>query len=73
MTLMSVCTDEKWKTTRRLLTPAFGPLMLRQHLKVFQEQAQILVDLLKVEAISGEIFDLWPYLINASIDTILDE
>ena len=52
------------------MTPAFGHVMLTQYIRVFDEQSEILVNMLQPEAAKGDLFDLWPFLINANIDII---
>jgi len=65
-----LCSAENWRTTKRLMQPAFALSMLTQYLLVFNEQSRILVDVLKTKAKSGEVFDFWSYVINANIDII---
>ena len=48
-------TGPKWKTRRRLLTPAFHYGILEDFAEVFQEQAAIFVEQLKVCFYVGQI------------------
>lgn len=55
------------------MSPAFGVSMLAKYVQVFEKQSKIFVNLLRPKAVSGETFDLWPFLINANIDVITGE
>ena len=50
-------TGDKWKSRRRLITPTFHFKILNDFVKVFQEQAEILVSHLEVGFLSfGALF-----------------
>lgn len=44
--------------------------MLNQYACVFNEQASILIEVLRPHANTGRSFDIGPFLVNASIDMI---
>ena len=47
--------------------------MLTQYLEAFNERNRILVDLLHPKAMSGEFFDIGPFLTNVNVDIITGE
>lgn len=62
----------KWKTRRRLLTPAFHYGILDDFAEVFQEQADIFVKKLKPLADSGDKFNICPDVTNCTLDVICE-
>ncbi|XP_065222526.1 cytochrome P450 4c21-like [Planococcus citri] len=62
---------EEWKKSRKMLSPAFNSEMLTKYADVFHRQASILVDELKIPAERGEIVDVWDYVMNTNLNTVL--
>eukprot|EP00112_Aurelia_sp_Birch-Aquarium-sp1_P013574 Seg2883.1 transcript_id=Seg2883.1/GoldUCD/mRNA.D3Y31 product="Cytochrome P450 4V2" protein_id=Seg2883.1/GoldUCD/D3Y31 len=65
-------TGSKWKTRRRLLTPAFHYGILEDFAEVFQEQSAIFVEQLKPLAINKEKFNICTYATNCTLDIICE-
>ncbi|XP_065221581.1 cytochrome P450 4C1-like [Planococcus citri] len=61
---------EEWKTSRKMLSPAFSSNMLLKYAEVFEKHSLEFVENLKPVAISGEEIDVWNWLTKASIDAI---
>uniref|UniRef100_A0A1I7SVN6 Cytochrome P450 n=1 Tax=Bursaphelenchus xylophilus TaxID=6326 RepID=A0A1I7SVN6_BURXY len=61
---------DKWRSRRKLITPAFHFSMLNQYHQVQDEEAKILVDVLERYAVSGESFDAFPYVKRCALDII---
>jgi len=64
----------KWKSRRRMLTPAFHFQILDDFMQVFNVQSRILCDLLNTKCSEqrpnyGE-FDIFPYILNCTLDVI---
>ena len=65
----------KWQMRRRLIAPAFSLDILNDFLIVFNDQAKILVDILK-ENLRGKQptelkeFDIIPYVSNCTLDIL---
>ncbi|XP_031342172.1 uncharacterized protein LOC116170124 [Photinus pyralis] len=62
-------TGQKWKSRRKLLTPAFHFQILDKYIDVFNKQGHILVEKLKERADSGP-FDIFPYVTLCTLDII---
>ncbi|GFR08849.1 cytochrome P450 4V2 [Trichonephila clavata] len=62
---------EKWKPRRKLLTPCFHIDILREHLTVFNERSQNLVEHLRQET-NKEFTYIGPPLVLTSIDIIYE-
>ncbi|KAG8177135.1 hypothetical protein JTE90_012016 [Oedothorax gibbosus] len=62
---------KKWKSRRKLLTPAFHFDILKDFLPVINEQSQILVNCLNKE-ISKEFIDIIPLMTYCSLDIICE-
>lgn len=56
-----------------MLTPAFHFGILEQFVQVFNEQSRILVNLLDDKADENEIFNVYPYITNCTLDIICGE
>ncbi|KAI6192065.1 Cytochrome P450 4V2 [Aphelenchoides bicaudatus] len=67
-----ISTGEKWRTRRKLLTPAFHFNMLNKFHASHDREAQILVKQLEVFAESGKEFDAYPFLKRCALDIICD-
>ncbi|XP_065646827.1 cytochrome P450 4V2 [Hydra vulgaris] len=65
-------TGSKWKTRRRLLTPSFHFSILNNFIKIFEEQASILVDKLAVAADNKEVVDVQVPIGLATLDIICE-
>lgn len=63
-------TGNKWRTRRKMLTPAFHFNVLNSFLSIYDDEAQILVEQLEKYADSGEIFNLFPYIKRCALDVI---
>eukprot|EP00794_Sanderia_malayensis_P012110 gene12110-13361_t len=63
---------KKWKTRRRLLTPAFHYGILNDFADVFMEQSNIFVKTLKPLAASRQKFNICPYVTNCALDIICE-
>lgn len=64
-------TVHKWKTNRRIISPLVNTnAMLRQFFSVFNEKNQILINNLQKELGKTQMFDLWDYIANTTLDTI---
>uniref|UniRef100_A0A0N4ZXQ8 Cytochrome P450 4V2 n=1 Tax=Parastrongyloides trichosuri TaxID=131310 RepID=A0A0N4ZXQ8_PARTI len=62
----------KWKSRRRLLTPTFHFNILKEFMKVFNNESKILVgELSKNTNIEGD-FDVFPYMKRCALDIICD-
>lgn len=65
---------EKWHSRRKLLTPAFHFKILEEFVPIFNEQADIMVEMLKdKECDSGRCFDIFPYITKCALDIICGE
>ncbi|XP_028401933.1 cytochrome P450 4V2-like [Dendronephthya gigantea] len=64
-------TGNKWKSRRRLLTPAFHYHILEDYIPVYLTQSSTLISLLKEKAGKGE-FDIAPYLRMFTLDVICE-
>ena len=63
-------TGEKWRNRRKLLTPAFHFNVLNSFLRIYDEEAQIMLKVLEQEADTGEIFNFFPYVKRCALDVI---
>lgn len=63
----------KWRSRRKLLIPAFHFKILHDFIPVFNEQANILTQKLKVESKKGTIIDLVPNVTACALDIICGE
>ncbi|XP_028416571.1 cytochrome P450 4V2-like isoform X1 [Dendronephthya gigantea] len=61
----------KWKSRRRLLTPAFHFKILNGFVSVYQKQSAVLVQLLQAKAGKGE-FNIVPYITHCVLDIICE-
>jgi len=63
----------KWKTRRRLITPAFHKHVLVDFVEVMNEKAEIMIDVLKNESKtnSGKVHMMWPITLCA-LDIIIE-
>lgn len=59
----------KWKTRRRQITPTFHFRILNDFIKVFEEQAAIMVSCLKKRVHQG-VFNIMPFISRCALDTI---
>ncbi|KAG8200759.1 hypothetical protein JTE90_006344 [Oedothorax gibbosus] len=63
--------DEKWRSRRKLLTPAFHFNILRDFLHVFNKQSKVLVDVLAGYT-KQEFVDMVPLVTRCSLDIICE-
>ncbi|CAB4010373.1 cytochrome P450 4V2 [Paramuricea clavata] len=64
-------TGNKWKSRRKLLTPAFHFKILNEFVSIHQKQSAILIQLLQAKADKGE-FDIVPYITLCVLDIICE-
>lgn len=60
---------KKWKTQRKILTPAFHFKILESYTDVFNTNATIMMDLLE-ENKGKEKFNILPFIDNCTLDII---
>ena len=67
-------THKKWRTRRKLLTPAFHFRILDDALHVFNEQGKILADCLLQDSqlATDHTLDIFPYATRCTLDIILE-
>ncbi|KAI6173159.1 Cytochrome P450 4V2 [Aphelenchoides besseyi] len=63
---------EKWRSRRKLLTPAFHFNMLNKFQSTHDKEAQILVDQLARYAETNDTFDAYPFLKRCALDIICE-
>ncbi|KAI6218379.1 Cytochrome P450 4V2 [Aphelenchoides fujianensis] len=63
---------EKWRSRRKLLTPAFHFNMLNKFQSTHDKEAQIFVQQLETYAERGELFDAYPFLKRCALDIICE-
>jgi cytochrome P450 len=64
---------EKWRSRRKILTPAFHFKILEDFIDVFQDQSLILVKKLKREVGNESGFNIFPYITLCALDIICGE
>ncbi|GAB6024684.1 hypothetical protein CHUAL_009818 [Chamberlinius hualienensis] len=62
----------KWKSRRRLLTPAFHFGILEKFLISMNKHAVEMVNSLKVQSVTNEEFDFYPFVSRCTLDIICD-
>lgn len=60
----------KWRSRRKLLIPAFHFKILHDFIPVFNEQANILIQKLKLQSNTGKLIDLVPNVTACALDII---
>ena len=67
-------THQKWKSRRKLLTPAFHFRILDDAMHVFNSQGQILADVLLEDSLKalGNTLDIFNYVTRCTLDIILE-
>lgn len=63
--------DEEWRKSRKILAPGFSSEMLSKYTEVFNSKSSDLVDSFKRVADTGEVIDVFDYLLKTNIDTIV--
>jgi len=61
---------EKWRKSRRMISPLFNGKLLEQFFPVFIEKNEILVRNVSKQLNDTQAFDLWDYISPAALDTI---
>jgi len=61
---------EKWRSRRKILTPAFHFKILEDFIDVFVDQGLILVDKLQREVGNESGFNIFPYVTLCTLDII---
>ncbi|XP_021934354.1 cytochrome P450 4C1-like isoform X2 [Zootermopsis nevadensis] len=64
-------TGEKWKASRRLITPTFHFQILNNFVEVFNKNASIFVEKL-AHHVGGSEFDIYPYITLCALDSICE-
>ncbi|XP_072159667.1 cytochrome P450 4C1 [Bemisia tabaci] len=64
---------EKWKKTRKMLTPSFIPKKLERFEHIMNERANVLVQKIQEHSNSGHEINIYPYFLSASLDTFCGE
>lgn len=65
-------TGNKWKQRRKLITPAFHYLILRNYIDIFNEHARTFIDILNKKADGNEKFDIFPKISLCTLDIICE-
>ncbi|CAG7727158.1 unnamed protein product, partial [Allacma fusca] len=65
-------TGAKWQTRRKLLTPSFHFRILEDFLTTFNEQAEILIDILRTDFKNKQEKDICQYITRCTLDIIAD-
>ncbi|CAH0394423.1 unnamed protein product [Bemisia tabaci] len=63
---------EKWKKTRKMLTPSFAPREITRFMPVMSKRATIIVQKMQHHCGSGVEVEFYPYFFTASLDTICE-
>jgi len=61
---------EKWKSRRKMLTPAFHFRILDEFIDVIKEQSLKMVNILKTKFFPGHVFDVSQYVKRCTLDII---
>ncbi|XP_072159666.1 cytochrome P450 4C1-like [Bemisia tabaci] len=64
---------EKWKKTRKILTPSFSPKNITRFVPIMRERATIILQEMQQHCGSGVEVDFYPYFFTASFDTLCGE
>jgi len=56
---------QKWKSRRRIITPAFHKSVLADFVEVMNEKSQVMIEILNAESRAGEVQMLWPITLCA--------
>ncbi|GJQ86412.1 hypothetical protein Trydic_g10321 [Trypoxylus dichotomus] len=62
---------DRWRTHRKIITPAFHFQILEEFIDVFNSQSEILVSMLKKECKKGNI-DVYPFIGRCTLDIICE-
>ncbi|KAI4465969.1 cytochrome p450 family 4 [Holotrichia oblita] len=65
------CKPDKWKTSRKMLNPAFSVQLLQTYVYSFENSVKILIEKLKSE-VGNNGFNVLPYLSLCSLDIICE-
>ncbi|CAH1183092.1 unnamed protein product [Phaedon cochleariae] len=65
--------EQRWKKSRKMLTPAFHFSILEQFVDVFDNNSSIMCELLQKEAINSEhVLNIFPYVAMCTLDIICE-
>ncbi|XP_050306331.1 uncharacterized protein LOC126743337 [Anthonomus grandis grandis] len=67
-----IANAQKWRTRRRIITPAFHFSILEQFLDIFNSNDDILIEKLRREAIGKKGVDIYSYITNCALDIICE-
>ncbi|CAH0394504.1 unnamed protein product [Bemisia tabaci] len=63
---------EKWKKTRKILTPSFSPKNITRFVPLMNERARIIIEQMQQHCGSGVEIDFYPFFFTASFDTLCE-
>ncbi|XP_065221566.1 cytochrome P450 4g15-like [Planococcus citri] len=63
---------EEWRKSRKILTPAFSSEMLSKYTVVFNKNSSALVNALRQVADTGEVINVWDYLMKTNVHSIVE-
>lgn len=66
---MAFLSASKWRTTRKILTPAFHFKILESYIDIMNINSKIMLELLDKE-VGKEKFDIGPYIDKCTLDII---
>nr|WET52695.1 cytochrome P450 [Phaedon brassicae] len=65
--------EQRWKKSRKMLTPAFHFSILEQFVDIFDNNSSIMCELLQKEAIDSEsVLNIFPYVAMSTLDIICE-
>nr|XP_018900256.1 PREDICTED: cytochrome P450 4C1-like [Bemisia tabaci] len=63
---------EKWKKTRKILTPPFSPKNITRFVPLMNERATIIIQKMQQHCGSGVEIDFYPYFFTSAFDTVCE-
>ncbi|XP_050306003.1 cytochrome P450 4d2-like [Anthonomus grandis grandis] len=67
-----IANGQKWKTSRRIITPTFHFSILEQFVDVFNSNEAIMIEKLKREAVGKKGVEIYSYITNCALDIICE-